>query len=188
MKENRDELIIQNMPLVTHIVKLYLNCGIEYDDLIQIGTIGLIKGIDKYDESKGYTLSTFCGTVIKNEILGNIRRQRNGPTFVISMETPINSEDQNCTIGESIQDPIDYESDIIDRLHTDQIMRIVNEELSKLSERNQYIIRHRYCLDGCEKIKLDRLAKIVGLSRNSVCQIINGFTKKIKKRLSSLEN
>ena len=164
----RNTLIEHNLRLVAHIVKKYYGISNEQDDLVSIGTIGLIKAIDTFDAEKNIKLSSYASRCIENEILMYLRSiKKNLP--VISLEESIDSDkDGNpLTLMEIMAD----EEDIIDQLD----LKINSEKMyrwvDQLPERERTIIVLRYGLNGEEPLTQKEVASLLNISRSYVSRI-----------------
>ena len=186
-KEEQDEhakevLIERNMRLVAHIAKKYNNSSEDQDDLISIGTIGLIKAIETYNIEKGTRLATYASKCIENEILMNIRTNKKNKVQV-SLQDPIGMDKEGNEI--SLIDVLSSEKDsVIDKVEMKlQIKALYNKINSALTEREGEILKMRYGLkDG--KCKTQReIAGMLGISRSYVSRIEKKALKKLKKEL-----
>ena len=166
-KEARDRLIEHNLRLVAHIVKKYSANG-DNDDLISIGTIGLIKAIDTFDEGKGIRLATYASRCIDNELLMMLRSGRKQAREVYLCES-IGSDKEGNEI--SLLDIIEApDVDIISDLELkENVIRLYQMMDTLLNEREREIIRMRYGLKGREVTQRE-LAKQMGISRSYVSQ------------------
>jgi len=151
---------------VSHIVKKYYTQNVEVDDLISIGTIGLIKGISSYKQDKGVRLATYASRCIENEILMFFRSAKKSASD-ISLSESIDSDDEGGSL--SLMDVVCTEEDILERLSRYETSRHMRELISKtLDEREQQIITLRYGLDGSPPRPQREVAKICGISRSYV--------------------
>jgi len=166
--EARNKLIEHNLRLVAHLVKKY-DAKQETEDLISIGTIGLIKGIDSFDMDKGLKLTTYVSKCIENEILMSFRRQKHQPT--ISLDDPIGSDKDGNLIRlfEVIQDS--PQKSIIDQMTTEKQIQLLNTALHQLDQMEKKIIVERFGL-GKHKTKTQKeIADELGISRSYVSRI-----------------
>lgn len=176
----RNKLIEHNLRLVAHIVKKYTNTGKDPDDLISIGTIGLIKAVNTYKRNKGVKLVTYAARCIENEILMNLRTTRKLQTEV-SINEPIGIDREGNEI--SFNDILGSEPDsIIDDVDTKmkvkKLYRVLEENLK---ERERMIIRMRYGLDneGCKTQR--EVAKRLHISRSYVSRIEKRAVEKLRE-------
>lgn len=168
-EEARNILIEHNLRLVAYIVKKYPAAG-ENDDLISIGTIGLIKGISSYDTEKKTRLATYVARCIENEILMSIRHDKKFSNQV-SLNEPIGFDSDGNEV--SLMDVLPCESeDICEKLDRENmIARLYKKIKTGLAEREQQIIRLRFGLCGCDPLPQREVADILGISRSYVSRI-----------------
>lgn len=180
-------LIERNLRLVAHIVKKYSYPGKEVDDLISIGTVGLIKAIDSFDTSKGTRLATYAARCIENEILMLIRNNKKTKGEVYLQE-PIGVDKEGNEI--SLMDVLSSDDDsIIEVVETKiQVKKLYSKIESALAKREQLVIQMRYGLtDGKPKTQRE-IAKLLGISRSYVSRIEKRALKKLYKELNTLKN
>ena len=179
-KKAKSILIERNLRLVAHIVKKYQIPNKDIDELISIGTVGLIKAIDSFDVSKGTRLATYASRCIENEILMLFRnnKKQKSETF---LQDPIGVDKEGNEI--SLIDVLSSEKDsVIDKVEMKlQIKALYNKINSALTEREGEILKMRYGLkDG--KCKTQReIAGMLGISRSYVSRIEKKALKKLKK-------
>ena len=177
-EEARNILIERNLRLVAHIVKKYSAAG-ENDDLISIGTIGLIKGISSFNTDKKTKLATYVARCVENEILMSIRHDKKFANQV-SLNDPIGFDSEGNEVSLMDVLPSDNE-DICDRMDRENMVaRLYKSIRSTLAEREQQIIRLRYGLCGVKPLTQREVAKALGISRSYVSRIE-------KKALGKLE-
>lgn len=168
-KTARNKLIEHNLRLVAHIVKKYEHNQEMSDDLISIGTIGLIKGIDSYSYKKSTRLTTYCARCIENEILMFFRANKKNNKN-ISIDEPIGFDKEGNTITFldilKTEKP-DYALDI----HTKNNIKLLKKYFNILTEREKEIIIKRYGLSGKKEITQKEIAKQLGISRSYVSRI-----------------
>ncbi len=168
-EDARNILIERNLRLVAHIVKKYASAG-DGDDLISIGTIGLIKGISSYNTDKKTKLATYVARCIENEILMSFRREKKFQNQV-SLNDPIgfDGEGNEVTLIDVLQSD---NEDICEKLDRDNMVEKLYRNIkSSLQKREQDIIRLRYGLCGCEPLTQREVAKVLGISRSYVSRI-----------------
>src|SRR5690554_3345594 len=176
----RNILIERNLRLVAHIVKKYNNTGKETDDLISIGTIGLIKAISTYDSTKGTRLATYAARCIENEILMTIRSTKK-TKLELSLQEPIGMDKEGNEINllDILGTEVDKIIDEVDlRFQIKKLYRAINQVLK---DREKVIIELRYGLiDG--KCKTQReIAALLGISRSYVSRIETRALAKLNK-------
>ena len=181
-EEARNILIEHNLRLVAHVCKKYANSNVDQDDLISIGSIGLIKGINSYDVHKNIKLSTYISKCIDNEILMYLRsiKKLNSEVY---LEDPIgkDKDDNTITLKEILENddkPIEEEIELKLR-----IKKLYEKIKSSLQERERTILELR--LNGAEPQTQHEIAKEMGISRSYVSRIetkaINKLAKEIKE-------
>lgn len=165
----RNELIEHNLRLVAHVVKKFNNCG-EADDLIGVGTIGLIKAIKSYNPDKNVTLSTYASRCIENEILMLLRSSKKHLKTQSLEEVVASDKDGNeLTFGDTLEDNDESVDEIISRKYLmKDIKKIIAE---KLTEREQIIINLRYGLTGEPPMTQREVAKRLNISRSYISRI-----------------
>ena len=168
-KNARDKLIEHNLRLVAHIVKKY-DIHKETQDLISIGTIGLIKAIDSYKIEKGKKLTTYASRCIENEILMYLRSSRNHYN-TLSLDEPLNIESDGN--GMSILDTITstQEKSIIDKMALDDDKKKLLSCFFVLDEKEKDIIEKRYGMNGQREYKQKEIAQEMHISRSYVSRI-----------------
>ena len=177
-------LVERNLRLVAHIVKKYSYPGKDVDDLISIGTVGLIKAIDSFDIDKGTRLATYAARCIENEILMLIRNNKKTKGEVY-LQDPIGIDKEGNEI--SLMDVLSSDEDsIIDIVESKiQIKKLYNKIDVALMEREKIIIQMRYGLiDGTPRTQRE-IALILGISRSYVSRIEKRALKKLNKELNS---
>ena len=188
-KEEQDEyakevLIQRNMRLVAHIAKKYNNSNEDQDDLISIGTIGLIKAIETYNIEKGTRLATYASKCIENEILMNIRTNKKNKVQV-SLQDPIgmDKEGNEISLIDVLGTDIDY---ILDQVELKVQISKLYEQLDKiLTKREKQIILLRYGLTTCGYKTQREIAEKLEISRSYVSRIEKRALKKLRKELKS---
>lgn len=178
--EARDILIERNLRLVAHIVKKYSAADKEIDDLISIGTIGLIKAIDTFKMDKGIRLATYASRCIDNELLMMLRNGKKQSKEVYLYE-PIGSDKDGNEIN--LLDIIEStDADIIDLMELESNVRKLYEYVdSALTERERKIIRLRYGLDGNREVTQREIANKLGISRSYVSRIEKKAISKLRE-------
>lgn len=176
----RNELIEHNLRLVAHIVKKYYNTGADQDDMISIGTIGLIKAVSTFNTDKGIHLATYASRCIENEILMFFRNQKKTAQDVF-ISDPIDTDKDGNTL--TLIDVIADKSDIADEIDT----KIKVEKLRVilpvcLTERERLIIEMRYGLCGREELNQREIAKKLNISRSYVSRIEKSALEKLRKQ------
>lgn len=185
-KEARDVLINHNLRLVAHIVKKYNN-SLEADDLISVGTIGLIKAVDSFDSKKGVLLSTYASRCIENEILMLIRSNKKHKD-TISLNTMLAPKNDSDDLELSNLIPSESEDEVFSQVETNCLMQDVLNAMQKdLSEMEQEIIKYRYGICGYPLKTQKEVADIFGISRSYISRIENKILKILQKNISKDE-
>ena len=162
----RNILIERNLRLVAHIMKKYYASEADQEDLISIGTIGLIKGITTFDGSKGARLATYAARCVENEILMHFRSQRKTAQDV-SLSDYIDSESDGAPL--SLMDVVAEDSDLLEQVVTREAVRQLREAVDTcLTDQEREVIRLRYGLDGGAPQRQREVAKVTGISRSYV--------------------
>ncbi len=177
-------LIERNLRLVAHIAKKYVSPGIGRDDLISIGTIGLIKAVNTYSSGKSTRLATYAAKCIENEILMSIRASKR-ISREVSLSLPIGADKDGNEIN--LNDILGTDSDeIVDLISLKiQVGKLYRAIDSCLSSREKKIIIARYGLDGREPLPQREIAKQLGISRSYVSRIEKKALEKLKSALES---
>ena len=177
--EARDVLIQRNLRLVAHIVKKYYTQSADQEDLISIGTIGLIKGITSFDPKKGARLATYAARCIENEILMYFRAQRKLQGEV-SLSDSLDADGEGGSL--SILDTLAVEDDMLENLDTRDACQKVRGCVARcLDEREATVISLRYGLSGAKPLTQREVAVRCGISRSYSAEIIE--QKSIKSTL-----
>lgn len=168
-REARDKLILHNLRLVAHIVKKYESTNESKDDLLSIGAIGLIKGVDTYKFDNNNKISTYLARCIENEILMHLRSNKNKNNNLC-----LNQEIKNEKDGNEIK-LIDLISDdskpILDKLIEEEKIKALNKALRVLDDFELDIISRRYGINGRKLETQKEIAKSIGISRSYVSRI-----------------
>ena len=182
-EEARNILIEKNLRLVAHIVKKYSTSSCYSDDLISIGTIGLIKAISTFDPSKGTRLATYAARCIENEILMQIRTTRKIQNEV-SLQEPIGKDQEGNEIA--LIDVLGNDSDaIVDEVDSKiQVKKLLNKMQEVLKKREKMVIEMRYGLNDGDSKTQREIAKMLGISRSYVSRIEKKAIKKLNKELN----
>ena len=181
-EEARNILIEKNLRLVAHIVKKYSNTKVEQDDLISIGTIGLIKGINSYDLDKGSKLSTYISRCIDNEILMYLRSMKKTNSEVYLNEPIGKDKDDNIiTLQEVLESDVKPIDEVVDtKLRIKKLYKKIGEVLK---DREKLIIEFRFGLNGKNVKTQNEIANMLGISRSYVSRIETKALNKLNKEL-----
>ena len=169
-KDAREILIERNLRLVAHIARKYQSTEEELDDLISIGTIGLIKAIQSYDETKGSRIGTYAARCIDNELLMMLRGKKKSSKEV-SIYEPIGVDREGNEIN--LLDVIESEQlDVVEKMETSRYLKILKDLFDTLlTKREQEILVMRYGLFGNEEVTQREIGKMLGISRSYVSRI-----------------
>jgi len=178
----RDVLIERNLRLVAHIAKKYISPDYLQDDLISIGTIGLIKAVNTYTSKRSTRLATYAARCIENEILMSIRASKKNRQE-ISLSLPLGTDKDGNEI--SFNDILGTDADeITDSIHLKiQIKKLYSAIDSELDYREKYIIIHRFGLKGCNPLPQRELANQLNISRSYVSRIEKKAIEKLREAL-----
>ena len=168
-KNARNKLIEHNLRLVAHIVKKFENKNSDNDDLISIGTIGLIKGIDTYKEKHGTKITTYCARCIENEILMYFRsNKKNDKNISINESIGYDKDGNEITFIDILKTP---NPDYVDDIYTKDNIKLLKDYMNTLTEREKIIISKRYGLFGSDEMTQKEIAKELNISRSYVSRI-----------------
>lgn len=183
-REAREILIERNLRLVAHIVKKYNTNEREIDDLISIGTIGLIKAIDTFDAEKGIRLATYASRCIENELLMMLRNGKKQSKDVYLYE-PIGADKEGNEIN--LLDIIEsVDEDVVETMELSENVKKLYQYLDDiLNTREKQIIIMRYGLYGGQEVTQREIADMLGISRSYVSRIEKKALKKLRNRYES---
>ena len=179
--EARNILIERNLRLVAHIMKKYYAQTSDQEDLISIGTIGLIKAVSTFDASKGARLATYAARCVENEILMHFRAQRKSAQDV-SLSDYIETGSDGAAL--SLMDVVSEDADLLEQVTTRESVRQLRQVMeTALTEQEHLVITLRYGLDG-EKPKRQReVAQVCGISRSYISRIEKRALEKLRAAL-----
>ncbi|WP_330622905.1 RNA polymerase sporulation sigma factor SigK [Lachnoclostridium sp. MSJ-17] len=182
----RNKLVEHNLRLVAHIIKKYYGVQTEQDDLVSIGTIGLIKAIDTFKPDKNIRLSSYASRCIENEILMHFRSAKKTAQDISLNETIDTDKDGNPL---TLMDIMAVDDNILDeldkKLNSRKLGQFIREELTG---RERQIIIMRYGLGGREPMTQKKVAAVMNISRSYVSRIETKALKKLKKRYDTSSN
>ena len=182
--EARNRLVEHNLRLVAHIMKKYYAQSDDLDDLLSIGTIGLIKGIDSYRPERGVKLATYASRCIENEILMYFRSRRRAAGDV-SLSDALEADEEG---GLSIMDVLAQEDDLAERVGSAELCRAVGGLVDAvLTEREAKVIRLRYGLGGGKEHTQKETAQLCHISRSYVSRIEKKALEKLRVALGGEE-
>ena len=178
----KDILIEHNLRLVVFLAKKYENTGVDLEDLVSIGTIGLIKGINTFHRGKNIKLATYASRCIDNEILMYLRKNKKTKTEV-SIDASLSYDSEGNELH--LEDVLGTEDDIVTKsIEDEDDKKIMIEEIKRLNKRDRDILILRYGLFGVEEKTQKDVADMLGISQSYISRI----EKKVIKRLKNVVN
>ena len=176
----RDKLIEHNLRLVVYLSKKYENTKVELEDLVSIGTIGLIKGINTYKNDKNIKLATYASRCIDNEILMYLRKNKKRKADV-SLDESLSFDSEGNELH--LEDILGTEKDIVTKdLEENDMRKIMLREIGKLNERDKQIMVLRYGLNEQKEYTQKEVADLLGISQSYISRI----EKKVISKISSM--
>ena len=177
----RQKLIERNLRLVVYIARRFENTGINIEDLISIGTIGLIKGVSTFRADRNIKLATYASRCIENEILMHIRKI-SGQKTEVSLDEPINTDwDGNELL---LSDVLGTDGDTVMRpMEEDVEQQLLREALSRLPERDRYIVSLRFGLDGRPEKTQKEVADLLGISQSYISRLEKRIMQRLRRDL-----
>ncbi len=174
-------LIERNLRLVAHVAKKYLKQGEDGEELIAVGTIGLIKAVATYDHEKNNKLATYAARCVENELL-MLFRMRKKTSREVSLHDPIGKDKEGNEI--SLIDVLESENiDVVEKMELQQNIRKLYELLENvLTDREQKILKMRYGLGDCTELTQREIAAKLGISRSYVSRIEKNAIEKLRER------
>lgn len=183
--EARSILIEHNLRLVVYIAKRFENAGVNVEDLVSIGTIGLIKAVNTFAPEKNIKLATYASRCIENEILMYLRR--NGKTkSEVSFDEPLNVDwDGNELL---LSDILGTEEDVIfEHLEGEVNRRLLYHAIKKLDDRERRIVEMRFGLAGGREMTQKEVAEIMGISQSYISRIEKKIINRLKREINKME-
>jgi RNA polymerase sporulation-specific sigma factor len=179
----RNILVEHNLRLVAHIIKKYYAVNVDQDDLVSIGTIGLIKAINTFDMDKNIKLSSYASRCIENEILMHFRNLKKSSQNV-SLEDAVDIDKDGNTL--KLMDLLSIDDDFADNLDKKLNLQKINKYLTEtLTKRELQIINLRYGLNGSKPLTQREVSSIMNISRSYVSRIEKKALEKLKERYDS---
>jgi RNA polymerase sporulation-specific sigma factor len=177
--EAKNTLVEKNLRLVVYIAKKFENSGINIEDLISIGTIGLMKGVNSYKLDKNIKLATYASRCIENEILMFLRKN-NKIRSEISIDEPINidSEGNNLSLSDILGTDIDV---IFKSVEDSDNKKVLNTAIRKLNDREKIIMQMRYGFNGIDELTQKEVADKLGISQSYISRIEKKVINHLKK-------
>lgn len=182
--EARNRLIEHNLRLVVYIAKKFENTGINIEDLISIGTIGLIKAVNTFNPRKNIKLATYASRCIENEILMYLRKNNNTKSE-ISIDEPLNTDwDGNELL---LSDILGTDPDITHRQIEDQVDRaLLKEAMHKLSKRELEIINLRFGIGDTQEKTQKEVADLLGISQSYISRLEKKIINRLRKEIDKM--
>ena len=179
--EARQALIEHNLRLVVYIARRFENTGINIEDLISIGTIGLIKAINTFRADKNIKLATYASRCIENEILMYLRKNT-GQRNEVSFEEPLNTDWDGKEL--LLSDVLGTDNDIVMRpIEEDVDRRLLDEAVSRLPVREKEIIRMRFGLHGCKELTQKEVADRMGISQSYISRLEKRIIARLRREI-----
>ncbi len=177
----RNKLIEHNLRLVAYIARRFENTGIHIEDLISIGTIGLIKAVGTYQPAKSIKLATYASRCIENEILMYLRKTANQKSEM-SFDEPLNTDwDGNELL---LSDILGTDEDlVVQPLEADVDRQLLRQALERLEEREKHIITLRFGLDGRRECTQKEVADLLGISQSYISRLEKRIIARLKKEI-----
>jgi len=181
-EDAKKALIERNLRLVVYIARRFENTGINIEDLISIGTIGLIKAINTYDSAKNIKLATYASRCIENEILMFLRKTSNKKTEV-SFDEPLNTDwDGNELL---LSDILGTDADVVMRpLEDDADRKLLFDAIEKLTEREREIIVKRFGLGGGQELTQKEVADMMGISQSYISRLEKRIIIRLRREIT----
>ncbi|MDD4815545.1 MAG: RNA polymerase sporulation sigma factor SigK [Clostridia bacterium] len=182
----RDKLIEHNLRLVVYIAKKFENTGIDLQDLISVGAIGLIKAVKTYNFDKNIKLATYASRCIENEILMQLRKTSK-QKIEVSLEEPLNYDSEGNEL--LLLDVLFCEDDNISKnLEQDAEKKVIWDSIKKLCPREQEIMKFRFGLEGQNEKTQKEVAELLGISQSYISRIEKKILAKIKTEILKASN
>ena len=181
-EDARQTLIERNLRLVVYIARRFENTGINIEDLISIGTIGLIKAVGTFRADKNIKLATYSSRCIENEILMHIRKI-SGQKTEVSLDEPINTDwDGNELL---LSDVLGTDSDTVMRPMEDDVdKQLLRDALARLPEREQQIVTMRFGLGGRKEKTQKEVAELMGISQSYISRLEKRIMLRLRREIS----
>ena len=179
----RAKLIEHNLRLVVFLAKKYENTGIDLEDLVSIGTIGLIKGVNTYKLDKNIKLATYASRCIANEILMFLRKNKKRKKE-ISLEDSLNYDNEGNELH--LEDVLGTEIDLVSNEYEKSVERnFISKEINKLGNREKQIMILRYGLNNTDSFTQKEVADLLGISQSYISRIEKKVIKNIKNLMKA---
>lgn len=180
----RDNLIEHNLRLVVYIARRFENTGVDLDDLISVGTIGLIKAVNSFNAEKNIKLATYASRCIENEILMHLRRTVKLKAEV-SFDEPLNTDWEGNEL--LLSDVMGTDSDVVYKnIEKGVEADLLKQALKKLNGREQEIMCLRYGLNGQDELTQKEVADILGISQSYISRLEKKIISRLKKEFTKM--
>lgn len=181
-KEAREKLIEHNLRLVVYIAKKFESSNVDIDDLISVGTIGLIKAVNSFDGSKQIKLATYASRCIENEILMHLRKVVRTKSEM-SLDEPLNVDWEGNVL--LLSDVLGTDNDVTCKdVENDEEKDILIKTFKRLPPRERQIVKLRFGLLGAQKKTQKEIADLMGISQSYISRLEKKVMKKLKKELT----
>lgn len=182
----RDTLIVHNLRLVVYIAKKFENTGIWLEDLVSIGTVGLIKAVNTFSPDKNIKLATYASRCIENEILMYLRKYSQY-RYDISIDEPLNVDwDGNELL---LSDVLGTDSDTVNSHIEEEVEKqLLHEAVDHLGEREKKIMEMRFGLNGCKEKTQKEVADEIGISQSYISRLEKRIIKQLREELEKVCN
>lgn len=180
----KSELIEHNLRLVVYIARRFDNSGVELDDLVSVGTIGLIKAVNSFNSEKNIKLATYASRCIENEILMHLRKTVRIKSEV-SFDEPLNTDWEGNEL--LLSDIMGTDNDVVyKKIETGVDNELLKEALLKLNNRERRIMCLRYGLDGADEKTQKEVADMLGISQSYISRLEKKIIGRLKKEFSKM--
>ena len=180
----RDELVEHNLRLVVYIARRFENTGVDLDDLISIGTIGLIKAVNSFDSEKNIKLATYASRCIENEILMYLRRTVKLKSEV-SFDEPLNTDWEGNEL--LLSDVMGTDGDVVyKKIENGVETELLRQALTKLNAREREIVELRFGLGGEEELTQKEVADMLGISQSYISRLEKKIIARLKKEFAKM--
>ena len=183
-KEIRDQLIEHNLRLVVYIARRFENTGVDLDDLVSVGTIGLIKAVNSFNSEKNIKLATYASRCIENEILMHLRRTVKIKSEV-SFDEPLNTDWEGNEL--MLSDVMGTDGDVVyKKIENGVENELLGVALTKLNDREREIMELRYGLKGTEEKTQREVADMLGISQSYISRLEKKIIVRLKKEFAKM--
>jgi RNA polymerase sporulation-specific sigma factor len=183
-KDVRDKLIEHNLRLVVYIARRFENTGVDLDDLVSVGTIGLIKAVNSFNADKNIKLATYASRCIENEILMHLRRTVKLKSEV-SFDEPLNTDWEGNEL--MLSDVMGTDGDVVyKKIENGVETELLGVALTKLSSREREIMELRYGLNGSDEKTQREVADMLGISQSYISRLEKKIIVRLKKEFSKM--